>query len=492
MSEIAVAGTAAEAEVTATATNTKSEMTHNNMKRKKRLGKCARRRAQKARAISNASSSFASGCGGDDVDKEREWTMTTTSMTTSSASSVQVPSDRGYTLEGVKVHRREWRARFEHDGRCHNRCGQEKATSVSTTSTAAIDAFDEDNDVPLHPDDERALLSQLGYIPGNAICVAARLSSKEDALSSSHSSNTETSVQTAPQALPQPSVVKLYPMAARQKYGGGKSDGRAYKGRRRGAMRLEAEESIPDEKETESEKDSPEQPSQQQQQQSPTGKCKRKNEIQNNIIIEPFPTLYWLTHPQLHNQISKLELSTEYNVSKMEERLRSSHLYLQQMERAHLSYGRKRWELLTLDDRDYVLQCGWKSALDDSRGVAGIRVYKDDDGKCNDKKCEDENGKPEKKEKNDGQRRSKGYDCVKCLHAHVAHYLAQISEWEDGLKEQEVEEARKQDEPATKENITTSTTTKKECDWDDLNLVGKWVMEVVNSWDSDSYHQNEN
>jgi len=25
-----------------------------------------------------------------------------------------------------------------------------------------------------------------------------------------------------------------------------------------------------------------------------------------------------------------------------------------------------------------------------------------------------------------------------------------------------------------------------------LNLVGKWVMEVVNSWDSDSYHQNEN
>jgi len=491
MSEIAVTGTAAEVEVTATATTAKSEITHNNMKRKKRLGKCARRRAQKARAISNASSSFASGCGGDDVDKEREWTMTTTSMTTSSASSVQVPSDRGYTLEGVKVRRREWRARFEHDGRCHNRCGQENATSVSTTSTAAIDAFDEDNDVPLHPDDERALLSQLGYIPGNAICVAARLSSKEDALSSSHSSNTETSVQTAPQALPQPSVVKLYPMAARQKYGGGKSDGRAYKGRRRGAMRLESEESVHEDKETESEKDSTERPSQQHHhQQPPTVECKRRNEIQNNIIIEPFPTLYWLTHPQLHNQISKLELSTEYNVSKMEERLRSDPLYLQQMERAHLSYGRKRWEILTLKDRDYVLQCGWKSALDDSRGVAGIRLYKDDDGNFNDK-CEDENGKPEKKEKNDGHRRSKGYDFVKCLHAHVAHYLAQISEWEEGLKETEVEEARKQEEPATKENITkTTTTTKKECDWNHLNLVGKWVMEAVHSLDSDN-HQNE-
>ena len=480
------------------------------MKRRKRLGKCARRRNQKARAIANASSAP----GGVDDEREVEnmmMMMTTTSGKTSTitpSSSMKVPSDRGYILEGVKVRRREGRSKYE--GHCHHG----NINAVAATAIYADD--DDDNIVPLHPDDEHSLLSQLGYIPGNAVCVAARSSSSltEDTTSSTSSSynhhdsslSEETTAQSQSSSLPLPPplVLQLYPMAARQKYGGGKSDGRAYKGRRRGAMRLEASE---------------------------------EETVNDDIIIEPFPTLYWLTHPQLHTKISKLELSTEYNVSKMEERLRSSSLYLQQMERAHLSYGRKRWELLTLNDREYVMQCGWTSALDDSRGVAGIRLNKDDDeddGNCKSNIIEDDTMDREDgtkvgatptttTKKKDGHRRSKGYDCVKCLHAHVAHYLAQISEWEDGLMKEEeaaqtkdnhrsvigsvcacddavAEDGSKLSEKdnnmiaTSRISTQTTTTTKKECDWNDLNLVGKWAMEVVTSWDSEptAYQNNDN
>ena len=107
----------------------------------------------------------------------------------------------------------------------------------------------------------------------------------------------------------------------------------------------------------------------------------------------------------------------------MEQRIRNNPNYLAQMQRAHASYGRKRWELLTNDDRADVLQRGWKKALDERRGVAGINM----EGGC---------------------------DRVKCLHAHAAHYLAQIAEREgagEGAAEGE----------------------------DDLNLVGKWTMEAV-------------
>ena len=514
---------------TLTAVNAVTELSA-IINRRKRLGKCARRRNQKSRAILNASCTSISSC--EDAEKE----------ILSSSVKVPLPSDRCITLEGTKIRRREWRAKLELKRRCHNRsCGHDAT------------ADEEDDVVPLHPSDEHVLLSQLGYIPGNAICVAARISSmKEDTTTTtttttttkttSSSSYNHDSSQTQSSSLPTPLVVKLYPMAARQKYGGGKSDGRAFKGRRRGAMRLDAEKNvevnkvIEPEKQEERDKNAEKEKRESTQHISPppAGKSKKtKNEIQNdnNLIIEPFPTLYWLTHPQLHTQISKLELSTDYNVSKMEERLRSSPLYLQQMKRAHLSYGRKRWELLTLKDRDYVMQCGWTSALDDSRGVAGIRLCKGDDDTCNNSiisennNYRDDNGKTEKQTtttttKQNGQRRSKGYDCVKCLHAHVAHYLAQVSEWEEGLiKEEEVEEFRIQEEAAMEGNddlveggrgyavaaaksrlshhpiaattsrpqTTTTTTTKKECDWDDLNLVGKWVMEVVNQcWESEN------
>ena len=57
---------------------------------------------------------------------------------------------------------------------------------------------------------------------------------------------------------------------------------------------------------------------------------------------------------------------------------------------------------------------------------------------------------------------------VKCLHAHVAHYLAQVSDWEE-------KEGRR-------DCITSSASAwsrMMECPRDDLNIVGMWTMEAV-------------
>ena len=117
----------------------------------------------------------------------------------------------------------------------------------------------------------------------------------------------------------------------------------------------------------------------------------------------------------------------------MEHKLHSHPQYMLQMERAHISYGNRRWETLIPSDQELVTHVyNYKYALDSScRGVAGIRSF----------------------------------GTVKCLHAHVAHYLAQLSEWEE-------EEQQRQQQQG--ENLVMMT---RECQRDDLNLVGMWTME---------------
>jgi hypothetical protein len=60
------------------------------------------------------------------------------------------------------------------------------------------------------------------------------------------------------------------------------------------------------------------------------------------------------------------------------------------MQRAHQAYGQARWDMLSTDDQQAMQRRQWKEVLDSSRGVAGIR----------------------------------NQAAVKCLHAHLAHYLS--------------------------------------------------------------------
>ena len=453
--------------------------THSNHQRRRRprYGNCARRRTLKARAITNAIAAAASSNG------------------TSSA----VPSDRDRVLDGVIVRRREERNKRE-------------SRTMTTVGGGVVDLgnggdINGDNDGNersgsnddggrLDAEDERALLSQLGFVPGNVICVAARLSTnlqealvllsaarqqrqqqqqhQHDGSSSSSSSSCNSEIinktKKAGTALT-PAVVKLYPLAARDPYKGGRSDGRAFKGRRRGVATKQKKNnswgSIDENKYNEGGGDDDDDDDddddkvsginsnttnaddnnenaitsitaadidnvKQEQSTTPSNATSAAKAAKNQIIIEPFPTLYWLTSPLLRAQISKLEESKYYNVSVMESKLHSSSEYMSQMARAHASYGQSRWDTLLPCDQVMANEYGWKCALDaSSRGVAGIRKY----------------------------------GSVKCLHAHVAHYLAQISEWE------EEEERQHQRE------MVVGTVMRRECLRDDLNLVGKWTME---------------
>lgn len=106
--------------------------------------------------------------------------------------------------------------------------------------------------------------------------------------------------------------------------------------------------------------------------------------IQQEDVIEPFPTIYWLTCPILKTLISLLEHNQYIKI--FEERLQSSSSFLSDMQQAHASYGKFRWEMLTNQDKDL----GWKECLGESRGVAGLR----------------------------------NAHRIKCLHTHAAHYLS--------------------------------------------------------------------
>jgi hypothetical protein len=203
----------------------------------------------------------------------------------------------------------------------------------------------------IHQLDQIALIGQLGYLPENAVAIVARVS---DLLPlEKYFYNRKEMYHDSPL------VLQLYPIALRNCFSGGKSDGRKFKGRRRGPI-IEPE----------------------------TSNLSESNP--NLIIREPFPTIYWLTHPLLRIIVSKLELGEECNVKVLEARLAKDEDAMQSMILAHNAYGAARWDMMTEADQVEMEQRRWKKSLDTSCGIAGIR-------------------KP---------------FAIKCLHTHVAHYLS--------------------------------------------------------------------
>jgi hypothetical protein len=186
----------------------------------------------------------------------------------------------------------------------------------------------------LSNDDKHALVAQLGYFPGNVLSVAARAC---DVMSSELVDGTE------------PLVVKLYPLVLRDETSSTKS--------RRKRKRQET---------------------QLMGKQSEAGK--------KNRLIEPFPTIYWVTHPRARALISKLELDT-WGVT-LEKRLKEDADAMESMRLAHAQYGKERYAMITEQDRTWIEKRRWEGAFAVTRGVAGIR-------------------NPES---------------IKCLHAHTAHF----------------------------------------------------------------------
>lgn len=101
----------------------------------------------------------------------------------------------------------------------------------------------------------------------------------------------------------------------------------------------------------------------------------------------PFPTLYWLVCPNLSKAVSRLEMTGW--IGKLEKRIADDPLLEAQVDADHTRYIAQRMSLLSEQDRHDATQHGFMQQLQ-THGIAGIA---------------------------DRMR-------LKCLHAHVAHELA--------------------------------------------------------------------
>lgn len=113
----------------------------------------------------------------------------------------------------------------------------------------------------------------------------------------------------------------------------------------------------------------------------------RLHPLQNN---KPFPTLYWLTHPILKVLISQMEDSNTHSIGKLEQKLNDKNNDMSRlvMKKAHELYISQRIQLLSMKEKKYIHDKKWEDSIY-QKGIAGIQNRKR----------------------------------IKCLHAHVAHYL---------------------------------------------------------------------
>ena len=358
-------------------------------KRKSRPGRAARRRNRKVRAIQEAEAALF-GKKADAATLARLVNDGEDGVAEGGQNGSVLPTDRTQSLPGVMERRYEYLV-STHTARTYTGA---KATTVPDQPIECVDSNSAQRQISidqLQDGDERLLTSQLGFIPGNAVHVAARVSDcPQLKLLESFGTNRDSTkdednkIEDAPSA---PTVLKLYPLAIRNA-----SPKRKYKSRQRGHISSSAS-TCPDDN------DSSERKNDGRTDGNAGGSEMKKLQKKDardwyvdsdDGIIEPFPTMYWLTDPRLRMLVSKLEISDNNNVKTMEAKVRSNPSYLASMERAHRHYGQSRWDMLTEGDQKTVTERGWDCAVGPDRGVAGIR---------------DARG-------------------VKCLHAHAAHYLA--------------------------------------------------------------------
>ena len=243
------------------------------------------------------------------------------------------------------------------------------------------------------PQDPVALQRQLGYVPGNAIAVATRLhdlypSSPNNNNNNnnnsrrrrhgpppllwptSNSSSSKQPFQLLATDTPEtPVVVQLYPLAWRKEHGGGKAQGCSFKSRKRKRWQQQPlddnnnnnngeekddtrhttkgpdtgkdnDPNVPVQGTTSNDSSVPDH----EMDDHPNNDTTTTNTTSSTVVVEPFPTMYWLTHPLLKVWVSQLEvqgLGVEF-----QERLNQDEPSLQRMYRAHQAHGHERLQLL--------------------------------------------------------------------------------------------------------------------------------------------------
>ena len=388
-------------------------------------GRAARRRKVKARSINEATKALLNGKGLT-LPKGTSAGATATTDEPNEFLGLGTPQDRDRSLPGAILRRREESQDYK-----------TKCMEKQTLGDVGVNGW--------YAREEEMLMAQLGFIPGNGVSVSGRIRDLETRYphlfqllqSQSVVRNEFKDDNVAKKSvlmcdLDSPTVLKLYPLAIRDVFVGGKSGGRKFKSRKRGRHEIssgEKDASITEQPVDRDDGDR-EKASQKSRKLDSTSKD-RKGDIPvqdpecglihgdigtddlNSMTIEPFPTTFWLTHPALRTLVSQLEIGSTDNVMEMEKRLSLSTEDRTTMKNAHHSYANIRKKLVTPSDADFIKKRKWEESIGSERGVAGIRKH----------------------------------ETVKCLHAHTAHYLATLNSSGDG----------------------------KTCE----NLVGRWAMEAI-------------
>lgn len=107
-------------------------------------------------------------------------------------------------------------------------------------------------------------------------------------------------------------------------------------------------------------------------------------------IIEPFPTLYWLTDPDLCSAISHLE--RDGAIGQVEQAISRESTFRDALHADHDRYAVERWSLITETDRAAIAGTAIEHDLR-TLGIGGMA----------------------------------NRDAVKCLHMHVAQHLANVN-----------------------------------------------------------------
>jgi hypothetical protein len=327
--------------------------------------------------------------------------------------------------------------------------GQEEEFKNSTTTTTTTHAVTE-RIVPtdrqhvwpavetiraLTVTDQQELIYQLGYLPGNALAIAARgnvlLQSPAQPLSSALKGLTATTIITTarmPLSPTAPIVLKLYPLVLREE-----TNESATKGRNKSRRRRQQQQHLSKSDETLQCDDNP--PEDDYVTEGPDPEAATEPVASDNHhpeplptstspkLIEPFPTIYWVTHPHIKALISQLELQG-WGLE-LERRLALDNSALDSMVRAHASYGLERRALVTQDDLTMIESCHWEEAFSTTRGVAGIRTT----AHRRKLKSQPQNEAPPNDNHNHHHQLSPPppppptvAGKIKCLHAHAAHY----------------------------------------------------------------------
>lgn len=354
--------------------------------RKNNKGRAARRRYCKARSVQEAIRKLLRSRNQTDAADNDNITETDIAADLNRKIDDCWAADRQWTLPSVLRRRREYLGHSpiapELEPLSDNNAdteGQQDEYWVSNSGTTMTNLLLQEHDpahLNMHLTDVHTITSQLGFLPGNAIAVVARL--RNLVQSDLYPNLTRLLTQFQKQhdnlynhdddewIMNTPLVLMLYPLALRGEHPGGKAKGSKFKSRKRSSVLSSSAVDI----------------------------TVNSSHSQAVVVVEPFPTLYWLTHPLLKLMISHLEFGhSSLNIQTLEQRLNSNPLYLEEMKKSHFIYGQKRTNLIASQDWEYIITPRkWNSALGAHRGIAGIL--------------------------NPGK--------IKCLHAHAAQYLAHL------------------------------------------------------------------